>query len=112
MKTFKSFLNAERFTCDSCQVRFYEKTAYSVASDWEEFDHYPTFCFKCIQVIKKTNQPKKDKRTLNKTGRTYQLGARVRKEFLKKLKRIAYKEKLKYVEVLEKALNYYAERKK
>jgi hypothetical protein len=56
--------------------------------------------------------PKPDKRTLNKTGRIHQLGTRVRKEFLKKLKKLARKEKIKYVEVLEKALDYYAERKK
>ena len=60
----------------------------------------------------KLPEPQKpDKRTLNKTGRTHQLGTRVRKEFLKKLKAISRKEKLKYVEVLEKALDYYAERK-
>jgi len=51
------------------------------------------------------------KKTLNKTGRVHQLGTRVRKDFLKKLKSISRKEKLKYVEVLEKALDYYAKRK-
>jgi hypothetical protein len=50
---------------------------------------------------------KKDRRTLNKTGRTHQLATRVRKEFLTKLKRIARKEKLRYVEVLERALDCY-----
>ena len=44
-----------------------------------------------------------------KTGRTYQLGTRVRKEFLEKLKRIAYEEGLKMVEVLERALECYDE---
>ena len=44
---------------------------------------------------------------MNKTGRTYQLGTRVKKEFLEKLKRIAYEEKLKLVEVLERALECY-----
>ena len=54
-----------------------------------------------------------DKRTLTKTGRTYQLGTRVKKEFLERLKNIAYEERLKYVEVLEKALECYErERKK
>lgn len=48
-----------------------------------------------------------DKRSLTKTGRTYQLGTRVRKEFLEKLKSIAYEERLKMVEVLEKALECY-----
>jgi hypothetical protein len=54
-----------------------------------------------------------DKRTLTKTGRTYQLGTRVKKEFLERLKNIAYEERLKIVEVLEKALeSYERERKK
>jgi len=112
MKTFRRFLKVEDFTCDNCRGRFYEGTAYSVACDWEEFDDLPTFCFNCAIIIEKANQPQKvDKRTLNKTGRTHQLGTRVRKDFLRKLKKIARKEKLKYVEVLEKALDYYAERK-
>ena len=54
-----------------------------------------------------------DRRTLTKTGRTYQLGTRVRKEFLEQLKSIAHDERLKLVEVLEKALECYErERKK
>ena len=54
-----------------------------------------------------------DIRTLTKTGRTYQLGTRVKKEFLEKLKSIAYEVRLKIVEVLEKALECYErERKK
>jgi HSP90 family molecular chaperone len=48
-----------------------------------------------------------DRRTLTKTGRVYQLGTRVKKEFLEQLKLIAYEERLKYVEVLEKALECY-----
>jgi predicted DNA-binding ribbon-helix-helix protein len=84
-----------------------------VARDWEEFKNCLTYCFNCARVIEQENQPKKlDKRTLNKTGRIYQLGTRVRKAFLKKLKAIARKEKLKYVEVLERALDFYATRKK
>jgi len=110
MKPFNLFPKVEKFTCDICQTKFYERTAYSVAHDWEEFDNLPTFCFNCIQVIKKANRPQKlDKRTLNKTGRIHQLGTRVRKEFLKKLKKLARKQKLKYVEVLERALDCYAE---
>ncbi len=31
MKTFNRFPKVEDFTCDNCRVRFYEKTAYSVA---------------------------------------------------------------------------------
>lgn len=108
MKTFNKFLKVEYFSCDACQKQFQEKTAYSIAQDWEEFEAgYPTFCFNCVKIIEKANQPKPDKRTLNKTGRTHQLGTRVRKEFLTKLKKIARKEKLKYVEVLEKALDCY-----
>jgi hypothetical protein len=44
---------------------------------------------------------------MNKSGRTYQLGTRVRKEFLVKLKKIAYEERLKLVEVLERSLECY-----
>ena len=112
MKPFNRFPKVEKFTCDICQAKFYEKAAYSVARDWDEFDELPTFCFNCAIIIEKANQPQKvDKRTLNKTGRTHQLGTRVRKDFLRKLKKLARKEKLKYVEVLENALDYYAERK-
>ncbi len=53
-----------------------------------------------------------DKRTLTKTGRTYQLGTRVKKEFLEKLKNIAYEERLKIVEVLENALECYEKHRK
>jgi len=53
-----------------------------------------------------------DRRSLTKTGRVYQLGTRVRKDFLEKLKTIAYEERLKYVEVLEKALECYEKHRK
>jgi len=53
-----------------------------------------------------------DGRSMNKTGRTYQLGTRVRKEFLEKLKKIAYEERLKLVEVLERSLECYDEQRK
>jgi len=53
-----------------------------------------------------------DKRTLTKTGRTYQLGTRVKEEFLERLKNIAYEERLKIVEVLEKALECYEKHRK
>jgi len=115
------FINVEGFECDSCQREFERGTAYSLALNNKEFDKYPTYCEYCVEIAKQelnqSRKPKKpkplktDKRTLNKTGRTHQLGTRVRKEFLKKLKKIARKEKLKYVEVLEKALDFYAERK-
>jgi hypothetical protein len=48
-----------------------------------------------------------DKRTLRKTNRIHQFNTSVSKEWLKKLKSIAYEERLKYVEVLEKALDCY-----
>lgn len=112
------FINVENFDCDSCQREFDWGTAYSIAYNNEEFDRCPTYCENCVKIAEQDlNQTKKlklqktDKRTLNKTGRIHQLGTRVRKEFLKKLKKLARKEKLKYVEVLEKALDYYAERK-
>ena len=73
---------------------------------------YPTLCDNCAKIVEKERKPKPDKRTLNKSGRIYQLGTRVRKEFLKKLRKIARQEKLKYVEVLEKALDCYADHKK
>ena len=113
MLKFNRFLQIEDFTCDKCQRKFQWESAYSLASDWEEFKKYYTYCLSCAEIIeKKENQPKKvDKRTLNKTGRTHQLGTRVRKEFLKKLKSIARKEKLKYVEVLERALDCYDKKK-
>ena len=75
------------FTCDKCGGEFYHKTAYSVARNWEEFDEEYTYCKKCVEV---SEYSKLDGRSMNKTGRTYQLGTRVRKGFLEKLKRIAY----------------------
>lgn len=112
MKPFNRFSKVN-FGCDKCHGEFKQKTAYSIAQNWEEFEAgYRTYCFNCAAIITKERQPKKaDKRTLNKTGRIHQLATRVRKEFLKKLKKIARQEKLKYVEVLEKALDYYGERK-
>jgi hypothetical protein len=54
---------------------------------------------------------KVDKRTLRKTGRTEQFATRVNKEWLEKIKKIAVKENLKLVEVLEKALESYMSEK-
>lgn len=110
MKPFNLFSKVN-FDCDRCRGEFYRETAYSVAQDREEFNHFPTLCFNCVRIVKEEEKPKKlDKRILNKTGRTHQLGTRVKKEFLKKLKLISRKEKLMYVEVLERALDCYAER--
>ena len=55
---------------------------------------------------------KVDKRTLRKTGRTEQFATRVSKEWLVKIKEIAAQEKLKNVEVLEKALECYEKHRK
>src|SRR5437764_15031859 len=48
-----------------------------------------------------------DKKTLRKTGRVRQFNTSVSQEWLEKVKKIAYEERLKYVEVLEKALEIY-----
>lgn len=110
MKTFNPFPKVD-FDCDRCGEEFEEETAYSVANNWEEFNNYPTLCFACWKIVRREAKPqilpKPDKRTLNKTGRIHQLGTRVRKDFLKKLRKLARQEKLKYVEVLEKALDCY-----
>jgi len=53
-----------------------------------------------------------DKRTLRKTGRTKQFNTGVSEEWLKKLKTISYEERLKYVEVLERALECYEKHRK
>lgn len=53
-----------------------------------------------------------DKRTLRKTGRIHQFNTGVSKEWLEKLKQISYEERLKYVEVLEKALKCYERHRK
>jgi hypothetical protein len=48
-----------------------------------------------------------DKRTLRKTGRIKQFNTSVSEEWMERLKQISYEERLKYVEVLEKALESY-----
>lgn len=57
MFQFKLFPRVEDFTCDNCRGRFYEETAYSVATNWEEFDRLPTFCFNCATIIEKRKNP-------------------------------------------------------
>jgi len=103
MNQLNQFLKAN-FICDKCGGEFQQTTAYSVARDWEKFNENYTYCSDCV---KEPEYSKIDGRSLNKTGRTYQLGTRVRKEFLEKLKKIAYEERLKLVEVLERALECY-----
>ncbi|RHZ37596.1 hypothetical protein [endosymbiont GvMRE of Glomus versiforme] len=48
-----------------------------------------------------------DKRTLKKTGRVHLFATRMKKEWIEQLKSIAYKERLHYNELLEKALKCY-----
>lgn len=110
MSRLNSFLKVN-FVCDKCGGEFEEKTAYSVARDWEEFNENYTYCSECVEVSE-MEYSKIDGRSLNKTGRTYQLGTRVRKEFLEKLKKIAYEEELKMVEVLERSLECYSKHRK
>jgi len=127
------------FACDKCGNEYYDETAYSPAPSLNEINDYHTYCSNCVIVEEEpekktkpeTKKKKKslglapihettenirsleiDKRTLTKTGRTYQLGTRVKKEFLEQLKSIAYEERLKMVEVLEKALECYEKHRK
>lgn len=56
------------------------------------------------------NQPENfyvDGRTLNKTGRTHQLATRVTPQFYEKIRILAARDRLKIVELLEKAIEYY-----
>jgi predicted DNA-binding ribbon-helix-helix protein len=48
-----------------------------------------------------------DGRSLKKTGRTHQLATRVTPEFYDKVRSIAARDRLKIVEVLERAIEYY-----
>lgn len=113
------------FTCDKCGGKFYQEVAYSAARNWEEFDNNYTYCLDCVE--KEEKKPKKtkdfgippqeasenlrsleiDKRTLRKTGRVKQFNTSVSEKWLERLKEIAYEERLRYVEVLEKALESY-----
>ena len=124
--------SCQDFFCDNCQKEFQNEIAYSPAHRLSQLKKHHTYCANCAVILNKkpnlTNPKTKrqrkweappleasenlaslniDKRSLTKTGRVYQLGTRVRKEFLEKLKSIAYEERLKYVEVLEKALECY-----
>jgi hypothetical protein len=127
------------FVCNNCQRKFYQTTTYSPTK--EPVFLTETYCADCVEITDekpKLNNPKSqsktkkqkkweappleasenltslniDRRSLTKTGRVYQLGTRVRKDFLEKLKAIAYEERLKYVEVLEKALQCYEKHRK
>jgi hypothetical protein len=53
-----------------------------------------------------------DKRTLRKTNRIHQFNTSVSQEWMTRLKTISYEERLKYVEVLERALECYEKHRK
>jgi len=123
------------FTCDKCGREFYQEVAYSVARNWEEFDNENnyTYCANCVEKAEKQLKSSKktkdfgippqeasenlrsleiDKRTLRKTNRIHQFNTSVSKEWMDKLKSISYEERLKYVEVLERALECYERHRK
>jgi hypothetical protein len=123
------------FTCDSCGKKFYQEVAYSPVRNWEEFDenNTNTYCLNCVEREEKKQAGRKktkdfgipptetsenlrsleiDKRTLRKTNRIHQFNTSVSKEWMEKLKAISYEERLKYVEVLEKALECYEKHRK
>jgi hypothetical protein len=123
------------FTCDKCGREFYQEVAYSPALNWEEFNenNTNTYCLNCVEKEEKKQASKKktkdfglppqeasenlhsleiDKRTLRKTGRVKQFNTSVSEEWVEKLKSISYKERLKYVEVLERALECYNKHRK
>jgi len=120
------------FTCDKCGGEFHQEVAYSVARNWEELDNNHTYCVNCVEKEEKKqsiNRKKDfgtppaeasenlrsleiDKRTLRKTGRIKQFNTSVSEEWMEKLKAISYEERLKYVEVLERALECYEKHRK
>ena len=114
-KQFNKFLKVENFVCDDCYRELEQATAYSLARTWKELKKFPTYCYRCLRLAerelkweRKLKKPKKlDKRTLRRTGRTHQLGTRVRRDFLKRLRFLAKQQGIKYVEVLERALDCY-----
>lgn len=112
MKKLNRFIKID-FICDNCQRKFVRNIVYSPAPNLEQLNDYSHYCIDCAVIVEKQNLSKKtskhliDKRGLRKTGRTHLFGTRVKKEWIKKLKSIARKKKLKYVEVLERALECY-----
>lgn len=126
----------KHFECDDCGNEFYDKTSYSPASSLNEINDYYTYCSNCVIIEEEPDkQPttKKrskdfglppqeasenlrsleiDKRTLRKTGRIKQFNTSVSEEWLERLKKIAYEERLRYVEVLERALESYENQRK
>ena len=123
------------FTCDKCGGEFRQEVAYSVAQNWEELDNNHTYCLNCVESKEKESKPKTkkqknwgtapideitdntqslnlDKRSLRKTGRVHLFATRVKKEWIERLKAIAYEERKHYNEVLEEALECYSKHRK
>ena len=124
--------SCQNFICNNCQKKFYNEETYSPTQNSGFLEE--TYCSNCVEIIDqkkpKIKKPKSwgsapihetteniqslnlDKRTLKKTGRVHLFATRVKKEWIEQLKSIAYEERLKYVEVLEKALECYIKHQK
>ena len=121
------------FVCDGCGREFQQEVAYSTAQGWDELDNNHTYCLNCVEKEEKKQTSRKktkdfglppqeasenlrsleiDKRTLRKTNRIHQFNTSVSKEWMEKLKSISYEDRLKYVEVLERALECYEKHRK
>ena len=114
------------FICNKCQKKFYNETTYSPIQESDFL--VETYCSNCLEKKSKAKKTwgaapihetteniqslNLDKRTLKKTGRVHLFATRVRKEWIKQLKAIAYEERLHYNEVLEKALECYEKHRK
>jgi hypothetical protein len=138
MNQLSRFGNVD-FICDKCGGEFQQEIAYSIASNWEEFEENYTYCENCVEEeekrVEKESKPKTkkqknwgtapineaseniqslniDKRSLRKTGRVHLFATRVKKEWIEQLKSIAYEERRHYNEILEKALECYERHRK
>lgn len=60
-----------------------------------------------LPEIFETHPPEQDGRSLRKTGRTHQMSTRITFEFYQQLRIIAARDRLKIVEVIEKAVEIY-----
>ncbi|KLL02820.1 MAG: hypothetical protein MRECE_43c011 [Mycoplasmataceae bacterium CE_OT135] len=65
-----------------------------------------------VEVSENLRSLEIDKRTLRKTHRVHQFNTSVSEKWLAKLRAVAYEDRLKYVEVLEKALECYEKQRK
>jgi len=97
------------FCCDNCKGEFYRDIVFSPAPNLDELGGYSHYCAECAVIVKKRikKAPIRQQNRRKKTGRTYLIGIRGTKEWVKRVKSIARKEKIKHVEVLEKALECY-----